>query len=488
MKVRTNNTCMALALSVAMMSFTTIGQSDNPCGAPALPVGGSCVNTTGTNVGATASPGVPAPGCANYSGGDVWYTITVPPSGNVQVETSNAGGFTDGGLAIYSGPCGSLSLVPGACNDDGGAGLFSLISLTGQIPGATLWIRVWEYGNNSFGNFNICAVEPPPPPTNVDCSIPDPICSGTPITFTAQANGTQASTVNPGNNYACLSTSPNPSWYYLEIATAGNLAIDITAGSDIDFELWGPFPNLANAVANCNSYGVPVDCSYSPAPTEQANAAGVIAGEVYVLLVTNFANTVQTISLNEAPSNTATTNCAILPVELGNFSGSFSSDDEVLVQWNTISENDNDYFIVERSEDGLIWSAFDVVDGVGNSQTTIEYQTIDRNPKLNLNYYRLKQFDTDGTMHLSDVISVTNTTNLNVQLFPNPVRDELIINASKNFNQILVSSADGSIVFEQTYHAIHQTSLNTSGYKNGIYFVSFYSTAGITVERVVIQH
>ncbi len=118
----------------------------------------SCSSPTiGYNNGATDS-GETAPSCANYSGGDLWYSVTVPSTGSVTVETSSAGGFSDSGLAVYSGSCGSLTEIE--CDDDDGPGLFSKIELSGQTPGDILYVRVWEYGNNSFGDFGICAYDP----------------------------------------------------------------------------------------------------------------------------------------------------------------------------------------------------------------------------------------------------------------------------------------------------------------------------------------
>ena len=91
----------------------------------------------------------------------------------------------------------------------------------------------------------------------------------------------------------------------------------LSAAQDIDFIMWGPFPNIANAIANCNSYSaadiVPnlpngcggffgptctqQGCSYSASNIETPSINNAIAGEVYVLLVTNYANFVQNISL-----------------------------------------------------------------------------------------------------------------------------------------------------------------------------------------------
>ena len=90
--------------------------NDEPCNATPLTVNTTCSYVNGTNALATASAGVPAPGCAGYSGGDVWFTAIVPASGNLYI-TTQANVMTDGGMAIYSGTCNNLTLIK--CDDDG---------------------------------------------------------------------------------------------------------------------------------------------------------------------------------------------------------------------------------------------------------------------------------------------------------------------------------------------------------------------------------
>lgn len=129
----------------------------------------NCLGQTFTNLVATDSGELPAPGCAGYAGGDVWFTYEVNSTGEFTVETL-PGVITDGGLAVYSGSCGALSLE--ACNDDAGVGLMSLITLTGRTPGEIVYIRVWELGNNNNGTFDICITTPVPVGTNgvvMDC-------------------------------------------------------------------------------------------------------------------------------------------------------------------------------------------------------------------------------------------------------------------------------------------------------------------------------
>ncbi len=466
------------------------GQSDTPCGGggtPNLPVNSSCSFTTASTNGLSlqTSPGNGgSPSCNSISSPDGWFRFTVPASGAVTI-TTQAGSITDGVMAVYSGPCPTPTEV--ACNDDAN-GLMPEISLSGLTPGDTYFIRIWNFSSTS-GTMDICISEinVTPPPTNIDCSIPDPICSGSPISFTAQANGTEAAVIDPGNNYDCLSTSPNPSWYYLEIDQGGSLAIDITAGSDVDFAIWGPFADVATATTNCNSYGLPLDCSYSTSAVEQANVSNVVAGEVYVLLVTNYANTVQTITLNDAPSNTATTDCSIvpLPVELALFSG-YRDGKRVKLNWSTVSETNNSHFVVERSIDGLDWQAFDVVVGVGTTTSLTNYESIDSKPYDRISYYRLKQVDFDGSVNFSDIISVNNSAVGSFEMYPNPGNSVTALRSNASMNSILVTNAQGRTIETIETLGLHNYNLNVSDWRNGVYYVTISTDQGTETQRLTV--
>lgn len=141
-----------------------------------------------------------------------------------------------------------------------------------------------------------------------DCSTADPFCSGSTSTFPASTGTTAA----PGPNYGCLGSQPNPAWYYLQIANSGPITISMnnSAGVDIDFICWGPF---ASAAAGCASglSGSAVDCSFSASSTETCNIPGAVAGEVYILLITNYSGLPTNISASQT-AGTGSTNCSIL--------------------------------------------------------------------------------------------------------------------------------------------------------------------------------
>jgi hypothetical protein len=481
--------CTCMSVAGAFLS----AQTNTPCAsgavnAPALPVSTTCTNTTGSTAGATtqtnaANGGTPT--CGSM-GQDVWYSFVAPASGAVTITTS-PGSITDGVMALYSGSCGAWTQM--ACSDDAN-GLMPVITQSGLTAGATYLVRFWEYGGGS-GTFNICvqSVSISNPGNNGSCATPSPICSGSPISFVANEGGPNASTVNPGNNYDCLSTSPNPSWYYLEIDQAGNLVIDITAGEDVDYEIWGPFTNLANAQANCGSYGVPQDCSYSPSEIEQAVVSNVSVGQVYVLLVTNYANTVQIININEAAANTASTNCGIVPLPVGYVHWDLQYiDRQVVLSWATETEENNEQFIVQRSGNGFVWETIGAVAGNGSSQEAHSYQYIDDKPLTGTSYYRLMQVDFNGTPSYTSILSVNTNKTDRLTVYPNPAKNKFsVLGSSKSVEELIVTNPVGKSFPVSWSESKDGLDVDCSWLAPGIYTLTIISNGAAQSERLMIE-
>lgn len=162
------------------------------------------------------------------------------------------------------------------------------------------------------------------------------------VTFPSGTQG-NASAFLGTNGISCCSTTPCPAWYYMQIASPGNLLIYITQPGDVDFVCWGPFEaqNQADFVTKlCNHTftlgttshgshrptdgnhngdmgGYPdggvVDCSYNAAPTEWCYIPNAQQGQWYLLLITNYSQDPGSISFSPvAASSTATTNCNLL--------------------------------------------------------------------------------------------------------------------------------------------------------------------------------
>jgi len=67
-----------------------------------------------------------------------------------------------------------------------------------------------------------------------------------------------------------------------------------------------------------------------------------------------------------------------------------------LIQWITASEINNDYFTIERTQDGLNYETVATVKGIGTSTTQHSYSAVDESPLPGTAYYRISQTDMDG--------------------------------------------------------------------------------------------
>lgn len=116
-----------------------------------------------------------------------------------------------------------------------------------------------------------------------------------------------------------------------------------------------------------------------------------------------------------------------LPVELAVFDVQ-TFNNRNIIHWVTESETNNSHFILERSYDGMLFEPITTTMGAGDSKIRQSYSFVDDNFSANTVYYRLKQYDFDGTMSLSPVIAAQNDPISNdVLVFPNPSSSDIHI-------------------------------------------------------------
>ena len=148
---------------------------------------------------------------------------------------------------------------------------------------------------------------------NNTCANADPFCTDNgQYQFPA---GVNAGSGEAGPSYNCLSTTPNPAWYYMRIATPGNINIYMysTPSHDIDFCCWGPFDDPVSPCPNGLTANKVVSCSYSAAATENCIIpATAQTGEYYILVITNYSNQTCNITFSKT-GGTGTTDCGIMP-------------------------------------------------------------------------------------------------------------------------------------------------------------------------------
>src|SRR6185312_10701221 len=87
--------------------------------------------------------------------------------------------------------------------------------------------------------------------------------------------------------------------------------------------------------------------------------------------------------------------CTVTPVTWVSFSAT-QLNGTVLLEWSTASEQNNSYFTIERSSDGIHWNTVSTLTAGLSPSTLQNYKAYDYNPLLSgISYYRLKQTDID---------------------------------------------------------------------------------------------
>lgn len=126
----------------------------------------------------------------------------------------------------------------------------------------------------------------------------------------------------------------------------------------------------------------------------------------------------------------------LLPVEFL-FVNGICHNEFVEILWTTASEINNEYFTLQRSDDGRHFIDLTTVLGAGNSSIANDYLWIDDEPLNGTAYYRIKQTDFDGRSSFSEMFSVFCQTEIgNLSISPNPCGDYMNIEFSLQTKQV----------------------------------------------------
>lgn len=186
----------------------------------------------------------------------------------------------------------------------------------------------------------------------------------------------------------------------------------------------------------------------------------------------------------------------VLPIELLSFTATCNGKYAELA-WSTASERNNDYFVIERSEDAKDFVEVGRVAGAGNSIEQLDYTYNDYGIHGGDNYYRLVQVDYDGTRTVSEIV-VANCVDAvaedpEVMAYPNPFNGELTI-VLDNFDNrpatIEVYDMLGKLIYIQKADApqnSYETILNLSNLPTGAYNVRV-STADFVINRQIVKN
>jgi|TARA_R110000782_G_scaffold80846_4_gene159914 hypothetical protein len=193
----------------------------------------------------------------------------------------------------------------------------------------------------------------------------------------------------------------------------------------------------------------------------------------------------------DGPQTGVSFGTAPLPIKLIAFNAT-PYGNSVILNWQTATEINNDYFTVERSADADNWEEVLYVAGAGNSNKMEIYTSTDLNPLNGTTYYRLKQTDFDGKFEYFNIVAVNLEKELNTKIivYPNPAMENTSVSVEHNFSKnnstitISVKNIEGK---KMTSFVSDNTKTAIEGLPKGLYFVTVSTASTQQTEKLIIQ-
>lgn len=165
-----------------------------------------------------------------------------------------------------------------------------------------------------------------------------------------------------------------------------------------------------------------------------------------------------------------------LPVELTSFYA-VKVGDAVELNWQTATETDNDRFVIEIANENMDFRTLATVQGNGTSSSTNNYSYRMYNADAGLLYFRLKQYDYDGTFSYSEIISIDMTSKNNKLFYVTKTDKEYLISQKGYTGETLfIYSTDGTFILQSELND-HIISIPLDQLPEGIKVFSISKTA-----------
>ncbi len=168
---------------------------------------------------------------------------------------------------------------------------------------------------------------------------------------------------------------------------------------------------------------------------------------------------------------------------------------EVRVDWTTAFEQNDKYFILQRSPDGQQYSNIDTVAPPDHSGNGHSYSRTDDSPFPNSNFYRLTQVDLDGAISYYGILEVNISASGpgGLHVSPNPSTGNVnleLVHPERGTLKISLLDIQGRIIKNWTYEkqsAVWNQTLNLAGMASGSYFIRIQGSTFSEVQQVIIR-
>ncbi len=182
-----------------------------------------------------------------------------------------------------------------------------------------------------------------------------------------------------------------------------------------------------------------------------------------------------------------------LPVELLSFVARAVDNQKTLLEWETASELNNDYFEIQRSSDGRNFEVIGEASGAGTTAEIQGYVYWDEQPLIGRNYYRLRQVDFDGSFEYSKTRTVAfkSEENFGIAAFPNPAINVLNVtldNSATAVKEMVIYDVSGKVITQFSVEKGERYEVNVGDFPSGIYFLQALEQQQLFSEKIVVKH
>jgi len=185
----------------------------------------------------------------------------------------------------------------------------------------------------------------------------------------------------------------------------------------------------------------------------------------------------------------------VIPVELTSFTAT-SNGKEVILNWSTATELNNQLFEVQRSFEGNDFATVGSVYGKGTTTERQDYSYSDKNLAEGKYFYRLKQIDYLGSYEYSDVLEVDYRTFKNYLLeqnYPNPFNPATTIGfgiKEKSFVKVIILNNIGEevavVVNEEMESGFHIAEFTAANLPSGVYFYQLKAGEFTSMKKMIL--
>jgi hypothetical protein len=159
---------------------------------------------------------------------------------------------------------------------------------------------------------------------------------------------------------------------------------------------------------------------------------------------------------------------SILPLTLISFTSKKIEQDKVRLEWRSDHEMNSSRFVIERSEDAVLFEATGSVTATGNGDSYSFTDIISTG--VSTYYYRLKMIDSDGRIQFSNIVRINNTgAKEKLSVFPSPSNNLITVSCGRQ-QQASVLNNTGQLIQRISLINGSQT-INIATWNPGIYFI-----------------